>query len=363
MNVGSEESSASSSPSTNPLGDSCHSSASRSCVHSSQLSPRPLETADLSVSNSGDAVIGISAPSSEQENMSRWPEPEPDYPDQPVQSQSLSHRRMASNIPGLRFQLDLPSGPQFSLTDSGYDFEASTMSVETESLSLTGNQYPYLSCHGHSAEPITPIDQIIHTPDLPPQVLRCDKGSAYQLRCAEKDDIFSQSVTCVPSLSLYDPYTNSHLLAAAEYSSSNSSPFHASRAQDYSFPPSPLASFHAGVQGAASCLVPLGPEGCQDATRTQDITHLAQLPRRLSYPCDARFLDSRLSFRMTSAAYPCTSEENNVASSLGSLELASPAVIRPFYTSDFHAPGSGSSPHTPLDEVAIASIHDGPVSQ
>lgn len=351
MNSGSVESSASSSPSTNPLEDSCHSSASSSSIHSNQLSDRLFETADIHVSNSGDAAIGVPAPGSEQENM--WPDPELDYADQHVQS--LSRQRIVSNIPGLRFQLDLPPGTQFSLTDSDYDFEASTVSVETGSLSLTGNLFPYLSCHGHSAEPITPIDQIIHTSDLPPQELRCDKRSAYQLRCAEKDYLYSQSMTCVPSLNLFDPYPDSHLFAAAEYSSDKPSPFHASRTQNYSFPSSPLAPFR---DGASSCLVPIGPEGGQHATRTQDIMHSAQLPRRLYYHDDARSLDTGLSLRMTPAAYPGDSKENNVASSFGSLGLASPAVIRPFYTSDFPCPGAGSSPDTPFDELAIASVHD-----
>ena len=353
MNSGSVESSASSSPSTNPLEDSCHSSASSSSIQSNQLNVRLFETAELHVTNSGDAAIDVSAPGSEQENM--WPDPEHDYPDQHVQS--LSRQRMASNILDLRFQLDLPPGTQFSLTDSGYDFEASTVSVESGSLSLAGNQFPYLSCHGHSAEPITPIDQIIHTPDLPPQELRCDKRSAYQLRCADKDDLYSQSMTCVPSMNLFDSYPSSHLFAAAEYSS-KPGPFHAARAQNYAFPSSPLASFHAGVRSASSCLVPLGPEGRQDATRTQDIVHSAQLPRRLYYPDDVRSLDTRLSLRMASAAYPSASKENNVAGTFGSLELASPAVIRPFYTSDFPCPGAGSSPHTPFEELAIASVHD-----
>ena len=352
MNSGSVESSANSSPSTNPLEDSCRSSSSSSSIQSNQLSVRFFETADLHVSNSGDAAIGVPAPDSEQENM--WPDPELGHPDQPAQS--LSRRRTTSNIPGLRFQLDLPTGSQFSLTDPGHDFEASTVSIETGSLSLAGNQFPYPGCHGHSAEPITPIDQIMHTPDLPPQELRCDKRSAYQLGCAEKDDLYSQSTTCVPSLNLYDLYPSSHLFAAVD-SSNKPSPFHASRAQNYSFPSSPLAPFQAGVRSASSCLVPLGPVGRQDATWTQDITHLAQLPRRLSYPDDdARSLDSGLSLRMTSAVYPLASKENDAAGTFGSLELASPAVIRPFYTPDFQCPGSSSSSHTSLDELAIASI-------
>lgn len=354
MSTNSVESSASSSPSTNPLEEPCHSSASNSSVQSNQLSLGLFETADLHVSNSCNAAIGVSAPGSEQENM--WPDPELDCSDQPVQS--LSRRRMPSNIPDLRFQLDLPLGQQFSLTDSGYDFEASTMSVETGSLSLAGHQFPYLGCHGHSAEPITPIDQIIHTPDLPPQELRCDKRSGYQLGCTEKDDLYSQSMTCVPTLNLYDPYSSSHLFAVAEYSSSKPSPFHASRAQNYSFPSSPLAPSHVGVRSAASCLVPLGPEGCQDAHRTQDITRLAQLPRRLSYPDDPRSLDSGSSLRMASAAHPFASKENDRSGTFGNIELASPAVIRPFYTSAFPCPGSSSSPHAPLDELVIASVRD-----
>jgi hypothetical protein len=342
MNLGSIKSSASSSPSIK-LEDFDYSSASSSSIQSNQLSLGLFEAADLHVSICEDTKMGVSTPGSEQENV--WPDLGLSLPDRPIPS--LSRRRMASNIPDLRFQLGLPPGPLFSFTNSGCDFDASSISVETGSFSLAGNQFPYLSCHDHSAEPITPIDQIIHTPDLPPQVLRCDKRSAYQSRCAEKDGLFSQSVAGVPPLSPYGPYPSSHLLAAAEYSSSKPNPFHMSRAQNYSFPSSPLASFHAGVQSASSCLV---PESCQDATQAQEITHLAQLPRRLSYPCDARLLDLGLSLRMTSAAYSYASEENNMASTLGSSELAPPAVIRPFFTSDFPGPDSGSSPHTPLDE-------------
>jgi hypothetical protein len=373
VDIGSVKSSASSSPSANPLGDSYHSSASSSSVQSNQLNLGLFEAADLHVSISGDVGVGVSTPGIKQEDVwpdpgeagigisapvikqeDVWPDPEFSLFDRPLPS--LSRRRMASNIPGLRFQLGLPPDPQFSF-DSGYDFEASTMSVETGSLSLAGYQFPYLSCHDLSAEPITPIDQIIHTPDLPPQVLRCDKRSAYQSRCAEKDAFFSQSVACVPSSSLYDPYPSSLLFAAAEYSSSKPSPFHTSRAQNYFFPSSPLASYYPGVQSASSCLVPFGPEARQDATQTQDIT---QLPRRLSYPCDTRLLDSGLPLRTTSAAYSYASEENYVASTLGGLELASPAMIRPFFTSEFPCPGS---PYIPLDELAIPSVHNGPVSQ
>jgi hypothetical protein len=294
-----------------------------------------------------------------------WPDAGLRIPDQPVPS--LSRRRMTSdmnNIPGLSFQLDLPSGLQFSFPDSGCDFEASAMSVETgRSLSFAGNQFPYLSYHGHSADPITPVDQIIRTPEFPPQVLRCDKRSAYQSRYTEKDGVFSQPVTYVPSLGPCDPQPSPDLFATADYSSSKPSPFHTSRAQNYPFPSSPLASFPSGVHSLSSCLAPLGPEGYQGETQIQDITQLAHLPRRLSYPCDSRLLDSGLSLRMSPAAYSYVSEEGNMASTLGSLELASPAVIRPFFTSDFPCHVSGSSPHTPLEKVAMAPVHDGSISR
>jgi hypothetical protein len=269
---------------------------------------------------------------------------------------------MSSDIPGLRFQLDIPL-PPFSFPDTGYSFDASTTPVEAGSLSLAGNQFPYLSCHGHTADPITPIDQVIHTPEFPPQVLRCDKRSAYQSRCAEKDDAFFQPVTCVSSRSPYDPQADSHLFAATEYDSADPSPFHTSRAQNYSFPSSPLASFHTGVQSASPCLMPLGLEGCQGQTQTQGVTHLAHLPRRLSYPCDSRLLDLGAPLRASSAAYSCVSEEGNIASTLGSLQLAPPAVIRPFFIPDFPCSVQGSSPHTPLSELATASVQDGTTSQ
>jgi hypothetical protein len=358
-NIGSVESSASSSPSAHPLGDFYYSSASSSSIQSNELAFRPFEPADLRLSILGDAANEVPAKCiSEQENV--WPCPGLHLPDRPAPA--LSQRRMSSDIPGLRFQLDLPV-PPFSFPDSGYDFDASTTPIEAGPLSLAGNQFPYLSCHGHPADPITPIDQIIHTPEFPPQVLRCDKRSAYQSHCAEKDGVFFQPVTCGPSLSPYDPQAGSHLFATGEYGSTKPSPFNASRAQNYSFPSSPLASFHASVQSASPGLMPLGPEVCHGQSQTQDFTHLAHLPRRLSYPCDSRLLDLGTSLRASSVVYSSVSEGGNLASTLGSLELAPPAIIRPFFIPDFPCSAPASSPHTPLSELATASVQDGTASQ
>jgi len=310
----------------------------------------------LHVSTPEGAGIGVPASCSEQENL--WPAPGLGLPDRSV---PLSRRRMASGVPGLHFRLDLPPGPQFSFPDSSYGFSASTMSVETGPLSFAGNQFSYLDSHGHTAEPITPIDQIIHTPDFPPEVFRRDKRSTYQSRYVKKDEVFAQPMTSIPSRSSCDSHPCSQLFTATECGSSKPSPLHASRAQNFSFPSSPLASFHPGVQGASSCLVPLGPEGCQDVTQTQDGTYVAHhLPRRLSYPCDSRLFDSGLT---SSAAYSCLPEEGDIYSTLGSLELASHAVIGPFFPSDFPCPASDSSPHTPINESATLSVHDGSISQ
>ena len=351
MDAGSVGSSACSSPSTNPPEDSYRSNGSSSSVQSSQLTLRLFEAAEL-LSISGDS-LGVSAPCNEQENTS--PGSGLCLPDRPVHS--LSRRRIASNIPTLRFQLELPPSQQLSFPDPDYGFDSSTQSVGAGSISLAGD----LSCHGH-ADPITPIDQIIYTPEFPPQLLRFDKRPAYQSPCIEKDGVFSQPVTCVPSLSPYDPHPGSLSFSGAEYSYSKPSPFHTSRMHNYSSPSLPLASFHASVQGASSCLVPFEVEGCQSAAQGQDITYLAHLPRRLSYHGGSELLDSGLFLRMPSATYPCLSEEGNMATTLGRLELAPPAVIRPFFTSDFPCPASGSSPHTPLDDFMAASVHDGSLS-
>ena len=305
------------------------------------------------MSASGDSRISASAPCSEQENI--LPASGLCLPDRPVAS--LSRRRMASNIPALHFPLDLPPGPQFSFPDPNYGFDTSTQSVGTAcSLPLVGSQFPYVGCHGHSADPITPIDQIIHTPEFPPQVLRCDKRPAYQSPCTEKDGVFFQQAACGPYP--FEPQPGSHFTGAAEYTSSKPSPFHMSRVQNYAFPSSPLASYHASAQSASSCSVPLESEGCHSATQEQDITHLAHLPRRLSYHYGSELLDSGPYLRMPSAAYPCLPEETNMANTLGRLELASPAVIRPFFTSDFPCP---TSTHTALHELMAAS-QDGSVS-
>ncbi|KAI0303472.1 TEA/ATTS domain family-domain-containing protein [Multifurca ochricompacta] len=350
--LGSVESSARSSPSVNQPADSFHSGASSSSIQPNQSTLRLFESADLHLSESG-----FSAP--EQENV--WPGPGLHLPDRPASS--LSRRRVSSNITGLRFQLDLPPVPSFSFANSGYGFEASTISAEAGHLPFAGNQFPYLSCHDQASEPITPVDQIIHTPEFPPQVLRYDKRPVYQSRYAEKDDAFFQPVTCVPSLSPYDPHNGSHLMAAAEYCSSKPSAFHTSRAQNYSFPSSPLASFHSNIEGTSPRLLSLGPEGCHGGILTQDVSHIVHLPRRLSYPCDSRLLDSALSLRMSPVVYSYVPEEGHSTNTLESLELASPAVIRPFFISDFACSAAGSSPHTPLAEMTTGSLHDGTVSQ
>ena len=272
---------------------------------------------------------------------------------------------MASNIPTLHFQLELPPDQQLSFPDPDYDFGPSTQFAETSSISPGKSQFPSLNLqHGPPPDPITPIDQVVHTPEFPPQVLRFDKRSAYQSSCTETDGVFSQPTTCIPSLSPYDPHPASLSFAAAEYSSSKPSPFHTSRVQNYSSPSLPLASFHASAQGSSSCLAPFEVEGCQIATQEQDMTYLAHLPRRLSYHGDSDLLDSGLSLplRMPSATYPCLSEEGNMASTLGRPELAPPAVIRPFFSSDFPCPASDSSPRTPLDEFMAASVHNGSLS-
>jgi hypothetical protein len=353
-NVGSVESSANSSPSANLLGGSCYSSSSSSSIQSNQLVHRLFESADFQLSNLADA--GNEVPDNrrgEQRNV--WPGPRLHLPDRPA-----PQRRISPEIPGLYFQLD-PRVPPFSFPGSGYGLDASTTPVEAESLGLAGNQFPYLNCHGHTTEPITPIDQIIHTPEFPPQVLRCDKRSVYESRCAEKDAAFFQPAACASSLGPYDPQAGSHLFATAEYGSSKLSPFQASRAQNYSFPSSPLASYHASVQSASpGLMVPLDPEVCQGQPQIQDFTHMAHLPRRLSYPCDSRLLDLGPSLRASSVAYSYVSEEGNIGSTLGGLDLAPPAVIRPFFIPNFPCSASGSSPSIPLAELASASV---PASQ
>jgi hypothetical protein len=352
-NVGSVESSANSSPSANLLGGSCYSSSSSSSIQSNQLVLRLFESPDFQLSNLGDAGNDVPATRRGEQRHAwpgAWPGPGLHLPDRPA-----PQRRISPDIPGLRFQVD-PRVHSFSFPGSGYGFDTSTKPVETESLSLAENQFPYLNCHGHTNEPITPIDQIIHTPEFPPQVLRCEKRLVYESRCAEKDGAFFQPVACASSLGPYDPQAGSHLFASAEYGSTKPSPFQASRVQNYFFPSSPLASYHASVQSASpGLIVPLGPEVCQGEPQIQDFTHLAHLPRRLSYPCDSRLLDLGPSLRASSVAYSCASEEGNIASTL---DLAPPAVIRPFFIPNFPCSALGSSPS--IAELASASV---PTSQ
>ena len=342
------ESSASSSPSAKHLGDSLRSNASSSSVQTNQLAFRLFESADLRLSVSGDSEGEVSVRRSDQENI--WPGPALGLPDRPTRT--LSRRRMTSSVADVRFQLDLPPAPTSSFSESGYGFEAG-------SLALSGNEFPYLGCYSQTGEPITPLEQITHTPEFPPQVVRYDKRSAYQQpRWSERDSAFFQSAACHSSLSQYETHSTSHLFPTV-YSSVKTSPFNTCRAQNYSFPSSPLASFHPSIECSSPQPLSLGSESCHGSIQTtQDVTHLAHLPRRLSYSCDLAF-----PLRTSSVPYSCVSQEGNLASTLGSLELAPPAVIRPFFASQFPSLAAGSSPHPPLTELATASLHGGTVSQ
>ncbi|KAH9056654.1 TEA/ATTS domain family-domain-containing protein, partial [Lactarius vividus] len=343
------ESSASSSPCAKQLGDSFRSSTSSLSIQTNQLALRLFDSTDLRFSVSGDSESEVSVRRSDQENI--WPCPALDLPDRTARASS--RRRMPSGVADLRFQLDLPTAPS-SFSESGYGFEASP-------LTLSGNEFPYLGCYGQTGDPITPLDRITHTPEFPPQVIRYDKRSAYQqLRCSERDAVFFQPVACHSSLSQYETHPLSHLFSAATvYSSVKPSPFNTCRAQNYSFPSSPLASFHPSLECSSPQPLPLGTESCRGSIQTtQDVTHLAHLPRRLSYSCG-----SALPLRASSVAYSCVSQEGNIANTLGGLELAPPAVIRPFFVSEFPYSATSNLPHPPLTESATASHHNGTVSQ
>ncbi len=156
------ESSASSSPSAKQFGDTIYSSASTSSIQTNQLALGPFESAELRLSISGDSESEVSLRRSDQENI--WPAPALDLPDRITRA--FSRRQMASGVIDQRLQLDLPVLSS-SFSDCGYGFEAG-------SLGLSGNAFPYLDCYSQTGEPITPIDQVLHTPEFPPQVARYD---------------------------------------------------------------------------------------------------------------------------------------------------------------------------------------------
>lgn len=343
------ESSASSSPSAKDLGYPFCSSASDSSVQTNQLALRLFESADLHLSVSGDTEGEVSVRRSDQENI--WPGPAIDLPDR--NARALSRRRMTPSLTELRFQLDLPPGPSSSFSESGYGFEAG-------SLTLSGNEFPYLGCFSQTGDPITPLDQIIHTPEFPPQVIRYDKRLVYQQpRCSEREGVFFQPTAYHSSLGQYETYPASHLFSTSAYSSVKPGPSNTCRTQNYSFPSSPLASFHPGIECSSPQPLSLGPESSHGSIQTtQDVAHLAHLPRRLSYSCD-----SALSLRTSSVPYSCLSQEGSATNTLGGLELAPPAVIRPFFVSEYPCHTVGSSPHPPLAELTTGSLHDGRVSQ
>lgn len=260
---------------------------------------------------------------------------------------------MTSTLTELRLQLDLPPGPSSLFSEPGYGFDAG-------SLTLSGNEPPYLSCYSQTGAPITPLDQIIHTPEFPPQVVRYDRRSTYQqLRCSERDSVLFQPAAYHPSLVQYDTHPASHLFPSTAYSSVKPGPFNTCRAQNHLFPSSPLASFQPTVERSSPQPLSLGLESCRGPIQTtQDVAHVAHLPRRLSYTCDLG-----LPFQTSSVPYSCVSQEGSMGNTLGGLDLAPPAVIRPFFVSEYPRPASNRLPHPPLAELATASLYDETVSQ
>ncbi|KAI0262952.1 TEA/ATTS domain family-domain-containing protein [Gloeopeniophorella convolvens] len=364
LGPGSVESSVCSSPSANLFGDPFYSGASSSSsIDSSRLTPALLDSVELGqppvnalAGPEIHAPVPVPVSRSDQENV--WPVPELRLPNRA--SASLSRRRASSNIPTLHYQLDLPPVPSFSFSGSGYDYTAPSASSEAEQQPFVGYQFPYLTCQGQSADPITPVDQIIHTPDLPPQAPRYDKRAVYYSNRVEKDSALRLATNT--ALSSYLPQPNSSALFSAECDTNKTNLFHTSRAQNYSYPSSPVTSFATGVDGVSQQQFSFGSEGTYTSAHMQNATHMGpQLPRRLSYPQDSRFLGSTYTVRTSPLSYSRASDDGSIANALGGMELASPAVIRPYFVSGAQCSASDGSldAQNSLSDLAMASLHDG----
>ncbi|KAI0318343.1 hypothetical protein OF83DRAFT_1282753 [Amylostereum chailletii] len=252
------------------------------------------------------------------------------------QSPSMSRRRLASNIPVLQLQVELPPPPAFGPSDSGSSQYASHNPILPGALDPTS----YFGRTMRHAGPFTPVDQITHTPDQPPELLRPAKRLPFHRRNVL--DPYGRHLSAPPSASygLVSPGVSMHSVPPESYRpqpppSASSSAFshyqscYSSPCESPSFSPypSPIGSPLLRSTSRMAC------DNHQQWTERQAHSH-AYYPvvRRLSYQYPPR--QELLSSVPSSRNNPSHSQffEDHVNQSLENLELASPVAIRPLFS-------------------------------
>ncbi|KAI0050063.1 hypothetical protein FA95DRAFT_1594196 [Auriscalpium vulgare] len=240
---------------------------------------------------------------------------------------SMSRRRLEANLPTLHRQVQLPPLPQFldhqpSANTPAYTYPPPARMPVYRRVGISS-----------SSNPCTPVDQIAHTPDAPPELSRLDRRILSHPRHLDADSRYflPQPQPYVPPGHQY----HEHVLRQ------RGSSFYAARSpiDSYDSPPITPLEGHAGPSSNT-----LASRGSFD-----DLLHPenAQYPSRLAPSLARRLSYSQVTHKITavhsvhSDAPSPAIEGNFYTLSLDSLD--SPVALRPFFTPAWSTSSSNSS--------------------
>lgn len=274
---------------------------------------------------------------------------------------SMSRRRLSSNLPALRVQVDLPPPPAHMFPTSS----ASSHSPEYYHQSAIQNK-SYLSAEPASeGQPVTPLEQIFTAPDHPPELRRDIKRPAHFAQAYSQQELpegIQYGVPAPPSALDGSMYKGYRQPAQSSYSSPYSSPYPSPTAQYFSRHGGPGMNFEDALHHAAPPTYQLRhvmphlhrQHSYQHAPRPnvhgyQPLTPYGYSPTHQS-PLSASYNGMPGSSSQQLEQYlPATHHAEEAAGqerargqfarAFGAMELQSPVAIRPFFLS---ADSSGS---------------------
>lgn len=288
-------------------------------------------------------------------------------------SNSMSRRRLTSNLPALRVQVNLPPPP-------AHLFPASAASNDSPGYYQSAFQHKsYLSAEPASeGQPVTPLEQIFTTPDHPPELRRDIKRPAHFSQSFTQQELpegVQYGVPAPPSALEGSMYKGYRQPAPSNFSSPYASPYPSPTAQYFArhggspgmnfedalhqaAPPTyhlrhmmPHLPRHSSYQAPRSAThstyQPMGPYGYSPTHQSPLSVSYNGMPGPSSQPMEPYLPVSR-------AADETEGHERtrgHFARAFGAMELQSPVAIRPFFVGQ-GADGSSSGPlGTPSEET------------
>ncbi|KAI0035958.1 TEA/ATTS domain family-domain-containing protein [Vararia minispora EC-137] len=315
------------------------------------------------------------------------------WPPVHLSSNSMSRRRLASNIPALRVQVDLPPPSSF------LPQPPSASDTFTQATGLPSDHLHLCAGASQMSNPVTPLDQIFPAPEHPPELPRPARrpsnfSEQYSRNGSPAESVYAynhyggspgpwSSVSSVQSfngstdsggMGLYSGYRQQVPQIASNFSSPYSSPYPSPTMQ--TFPRSharikfeeslqqatvvdaqvrhipqmvrnrsfQLPSRHSVTYGANHA-VP-NQSSYSHAPSPLSASHGIDLASACSSQSSSQSLEVVSSSQSIPSLPPSHSFDGQMSRVLGNLELASPVAIRPFFFNEMLDDSEPASPET-----------------